>query len=54
MFEEPEIQELKAASDYFAFLGRKISEQEIQSMLPFFDCDEPGHTGNALDQVCLD
>jgi len=23
-------------------------------MLPNFDCEEPGHEGNALDQVCLD
>ncbi|CAD8153886.1 unnamed protein product [Paramecium pentaurelia] len=42
------------AADYFAFLGKKISDHEIQSMLPFFDCEEPGHQGNALDQVCLD
>lgn len=39
--------------DYFQYLGKQISTQEITSMLPYFDCDEPGHDGNALDQVCL-
>ncbi|KAM3135700.1 hypothetical protein pb186bvf_012229 [Paramecium bursaria] len=51
---QEEIEELTSAQEYFAFLSKKISDKEILSVLPFFDCEEPGHKENTLDQVCLD
>ncbi|KAL4509136.1 hypothetical protein ABPG72_018067 [Tetrahymena utriculariae] len=40
--------------EHFHFIGKKITEKEIDSFLPFFNCDEIGHDDLQLDQVCLD
>ena len=40
--------------EHLTFVGNKISNAELDSSLPFFYCDEPGHEPNYLDSVCLD
>ncbi len=50
----PDIKQRIEAQDYFEFLGKKISEKDINSNLPFFQCEINGHKEQSLDHVCLD
>ena len=38
---------------YFNFLGTKISEYEINSHIPFFNCQVDGHKEHLLDSICI-
>ena len=40
--------------DHFYFLGEMVSAKELNSILPFYNCDEIGHEANMWDSVCLD
>jgi len=35
--------------EHFHFVGKMISDKEIDSFLPFFQCDEIGHDELMLD-----
>lgn len=35
--------------DHFHFIGKKLSEKDLDSFLPFFQCDEIGHEELLLD-----
>lgn len=48
------VREDPSIKDHFYFIGNKISQKEIQSMVPFFYCDEIGHETQQLDEVCLE
>jgi hypothetical protein len=53
----PQRHNMRSASDareHLAFIGNKIGQHELDSALPFFYCDEPGHDPNLLDSVCMD
>jgi len=39
---------------HFHFLADKITEKDINSNIPFFNCTEIGHESNLLDSVCLE